>query len=119
MSKSKVETTAQQSSVSKAARSFRNTRWQGFRSWWGRCKGYGGCYRCGATWDWAKSHETPYESGSACFSLCSRCWTSLTPQSRMPYYDALVNEWTRQLPEYAVEYDRKRDLIRKAVLAGG
>ena len=103
----------------RSLRLHRNPWLQRLRSWWGHKKGFGGCYRCGATWDWAVEHATEYAPGRSCFPLCSRCWCSTTPESRIPYYDALVNEWIRQTPSEAVEYERRRILIREAVVAGG
>ncbi len=64
-------------------------------------------------------HSTNFAPGRWCFPLCEKCWAVLTPSQRLPYYDALVNRWIAGLPENAVEYDRARDAIREAVLAGG
>jgi len=55
--------------------------------------GYGGCYRCGDTWNWKTAHSTPYEEGRACFPLCEECWSELTPDERLPYYEELVAVW--------------------------
>lgn len=92
---------------------------RGFRNAKGRAAGYGGCYRCGDTWDWTKSHDTPYTAASACFPLCERCWAALTPTERLPFYDLLVNEWIRQVPSERADYEIKRNRIRVAVRAGG
>lgn len=80
---------------------------------------YGYCYRCGRPWNRVEGHLTNYKKGSGCFPLCEGCWSKLHPVERLPYYDALINEWIRQLPSEVVEYDRKRNLIRQAVIAGG
>jgi len=80
--------------------------------------GYGYCFRCGRPWNRADEHATPYEEQRACFPLCEWCWSTLTPMERVPYYDALVNNWITQTPNEAVEYERKRTAIFRAVLDG-
>ncbi len=60
----------------------------------GRKLGYGGCYRCGGTWDYTEVHMTYYSSVSGCFPLCESCWSELSPQERLPYYATLVGKWT-------------------------
>lgn len=86
------------------------------------------CYRCRTSfWGPIKNehHTTTYETreggSSGCYPLCENCWSALTPKERMPFYDALVNEWMRQAlsTQDAVSYDRERDLIYQAVMAGG
>ena len=63
----------------------------------GRARGFGGCYRCGGTWDYTDHHSTWYEDGQACFSLCETCWVGLgTPEDRLPYYEALRDSWVSQ-----------------------
>lgn len=91
------------------------------RNWWGRLRGFGGCYRCGGTWDVAEKHYTPYMPGRACFPLCETCWQELTPSERLPYYDALVDSWLTFAETNAevLEYEEARELIREVVAAGG
>lgn len=74
--------------------------------------------RCGRPWNRVEWHTTPYGDGGGCFPLCEGCWASLVPVERVPYYDGLVDEWIRQSPDDAAEYDRKRRLIFMAVLRG-
>ncbi len=82
----------------------------------------GYCFRCGMPWkDDVAYHDTPFvyeDEQCGCFPLCERCWSGLHPKERLPYYDRLVTEWTRQDPSDAVEYDKQRDVIRKAVMEG-
>lgn len=63
-------------------------------------------------------HTTYYKDGSGCFPLCEGCWSSLTPEQRFPYYQALVQRWCWQDPERTPEYLEDRDRILAAVLAG-
>lgn len=101
----------------------------------GRAKGFGGCLRCGDTWDWQQEHSTPYRFipnsslvVESCFPLCEGCWSSLTPEERLPFYDQLVDIWISDRGERARlygavlgvdEYEDQRALIHKAVLGGG
>ena len=83
----------------------------------------GCCYRCRVTWKWVDGHNTNYSNGSGCFPLCEECWSELTPKDRLPFYDALVNEWIRQDLQYGhkvgrEKYEQDRKLIHAAVLAG-
>lgn len=82
----------------------------------GQVKGYGGCFSCGDTWDWAEVHSTSYgDEGRACFPLCETCWQKLTPETRLPYYSMLVGRWISQGGPLAEE---KWPEIRVAVEAG-
>lgn len=80
--------------------------------------GYGFCMRCGRPWNRVEGHMTRYENGSSCLPLCESCWSSLLPAERLPYYEALVDEWIRQTPSEAEEYEQKRRLIEDAVMQG-
>lgn len=85
--------------------------------------GIGTCYRCCRPWKcpaqrrigprtWQQQgynrlfnlvgvdeHSTPYGPHtrygqmSGCFPLCERCWSNLTPETRLPYYEALIDKW--------------------------
>lgn len=104
-----------------------------FRTWTrnllGRLLGQGGCLRCGDTWDWKEAHTTEFGRSEGCFPLCEECWATLTPETRWPYYEQLVQAWEMMdqtghsrlyrealgiEPAYAV----KREQIRTAVMAG-
>lgn len=62
------------------------------------------CRRCQRPW-WrddvgvkgigvgVKSHSTPYSVEGGCFPLCQSCWSMLTPQERLPYYEDLWHVW--------------------------
>ena len=67
-----------------------------FKNEAGRAKGFGGCYRCGDTWDYKKPHTTPYDDTGGCFPLCESCWASLTPTERLLFYEQMWQEWIRQ-----------------------
>lgn len=87
----------------------------------GKAMGYGGCYRCGATWDYAQPHDTRYSDSGACFPLCEECWSVLTPEQRLPFYAQLMHAWTAEVPGYpegALESVRKWAAIEEAVLSG-
>lgn len=51
------------------------------------------CANCGCTFDHVRRpHHTYYEDtsgedvGVSCFPLCEDCWSSLTPETRAPFY---------------------------------
>ena len=80
----------------------------------GRAKGYGGCAKCGDTWDWKANHSTYYDNGQGCFPLCEECWQCLTPETRRPYYEQLI-AWWRTESHFPEDEERK---ILAAVEAG-
>jgi hypothetical protein len=93
------------------------------RNYIGRRKGYGGCTRCGDTWNWKAEHVTEFERGRGCFPLCEECWQSLTPEQRLPYYMAHVDRCVayyadRGKADIAMDQETGRGPIRDAVLAG-
>jgi hypothetical protein len=94
----------------KAPTSFK-IAWQQFCS-----PGYSTCYKCGVPWKYAEGHTTNYGNhGIGCFPLCEKCWASLTPKERLPFYEKLVKEWGKTgspIPE------EKKTEIYKAVLEG-
>lgn len=57
----------------------------------------GTCGRCQRPWFHknvgVKMHSTPLGVGQACFPLCEKCWLSLTPEQRLPYYEDLHHDW--------------------------
>lgn len=85
--------------------------------------GVGTCYRCCRPWkcpaqrktgpgEWqqlshdrffgmvgVQEHSTPYGPQttygqlSGCFPLCEGCWSKLTPETRIPYYELLIEQW--------------------------
>lgn len=55
--------------------------------------GYSGCGRCGCAWRFVQEHVTNYRLALGCFPLCEWCWRRLTPQERLPYYQALWQRW--------------------------
>lgn len=76
--------------------------------------GFGCCGRCSMKWNTVASHSTPYGMYGSMFPLCVHCWADLTPETRLPYYEALWLEW--------LDYDGEhRDIwpgIKSAVLSG-
>ena len=58
--------------------------------------GYSSCYRCARPWTVCKGHSTHYSEWSGCFPLCEECWSELTPETRLPFYQRLYTEWQRQ-----------------------
>ena len=74
--------------------------------------GYGACGRCKTNWQFADSHSTQYSDSSGCFSLCERCWSDLTPETRLPYYEEMFRGWGE------TDASQWRQ-IRDAVLSGG
>lgn len=62
--------------------------------------GLGRCGKCRRTWKRVQGHTTSYEESHACFPLCEECWSSLTPATRLPYYQALMANWLAQFSGY-------------------
>jgi hypothetical protein len=86
--------------------------------------GIGYCYRCKRPWRidhrWGTPyHETRYEYDNerrGCFPLCESCWTSLTPETRLPYYRRLYESWVAQTPSGYEKYVVDWPTLREAVL---
>lgn len=72
--------------------------------------GYGHCQRCRTNWRFVRYHITDYGIAEGVFALCEKCWTKLTPQERVRYYERVVIRWQR----YAEVWSD----IHSAVLAG-
>lgn len=72
------------------------------------------CGRCHTTWAFVEPHRTRYTDSRACFPLCEQCWAGLTPETRMPYYEQLIDLRERK---GSLE-PGTADQIRAAVLAG-
>jgi hypothetical protein len=75
----------------------------------------GCCLCCSISWKWVKGHSTYYKESSGVFPLCEKCWSSLTPEDRLPYYEELIAQWHHQ--GCPVD-DDKESRIRDACLAG-
>src|SRR6266699_2498920 len=57
---------------------------------------YGSCLCCGISW-WLKGwHSTNFSDSEGCFPLCEFCWSRMTPDQRLPFYEYLINEWQQQ-----------------------
>ncbi len=61
-----------------------------------RLHGGGACLRCGIPWRMAESHTTYYRftdgdtPKEGCLPLCVSCWSALTPETRLPFYEQLI-----------------------------
>jgi hypothetical protein len=60
--------------------------------------GYSWCYRCTMPWKFTKSHTTQYTNNKGCFPLCEECWSTLTIEQRVPYYEMLFARWEQDQP---------------------
>ena len=69
------------------------------------------CGKCKTTWGFVEPHNTQYSRCYGMFPLCEECWSELTPQERLPYYEQLIKRWGNVSEE-------DKTLIREAVLAG-
>lgn len=77
--------------------------------------GYGSCGRCRLTWNRVEPHTTMYSEDRGCFPLCESCWSSLSPDERLPYYRELVwIKWSRWKDQSCEEWET----IKTAVLGG-
>lgn len=63
------------------------------------------CLRCNTPW--GEHHNTMFTSNKGVFPLCQKCWSKLSPEERLPYYERLVRRWMKEIP-----------VISKAVLEG-
>ena len=91
---------------------------------------YSGCGRCKRTWNVCKSHATDYSEGQGCFVLCEECWTELSIEERLPYYEDLIFLWRSNDDALIAkiehmktfvghkDYDELTQRITKAVRAG-
>lgn len=61
--------------------------------------GISGCYRCYRNWMICQGHDTQFNARSAMFPLCEECWQELTPQTRLPYYRQLWDDWNDSYPK--------------------
>ena len=90
-----------------------------FRRLWGVIArifspGYSHCGHCKRPWTVCKGHNTPIDDNIGCFPLCSECWSELTPDTRMPYYVALIKWWE----ETSFVSNEKKTRIKSAVMMG-
>lgn len=68
------------------------------RRWLGKHHHYGGCRRCGGTWNYKKSHDLAFDKGSGMGPLCQECWTKTTTEQKKFYVRQLVDLWRRDDP---------------------
>lgn len=76
--------------------------------------GYSWCFRCLTTWNIVEHHSTPYTEWSACFPLCEKCWSELTPETRLPFYKQLWRRWLDDMDRDPSDWCA----IERAVMAG-
>ena len=76
----------------------------------GKALGYGGCYRCGMTWNYAKSKSIRYSVSDGMFPLCEECFDRLSSEEIDPYIEKLVMVWlgshewgNKQSPQKVIE----------------
>lgn len=66
-------------------------------------------------WKFTEGHTTWYGDGTrGCFPLCEACWSDLTVEERLPFYERLLHDWHADHP---VEGGQAEAIIG-AVLAG-
>lgn len=76
--------------------------------------GYSYCYRCTMPWKFTEAHVTNFSSNQGCFPLCQQCWSELTIEQRIPYYEMLFPRWEQDTPME----DEEKEAILKAVRSG-
>lgn len=69
---------------------------------------FGTCARCDEPWAYVRGHTTMYSETMGVFPLCEGCWSDLSPQDRLPYYEDWCDKWD----------GTHREQIRRAVLDG-
>lgn len=77
---------------------------------------YSRCMRCMDSWKFKKSHATMHSDSRGVSPLCADCWDGLTPEERLPFYEAIILVWERQTG--SSEVGDVRPQIHAAVLAG-
>ena len=80
--------------------------------------GYGTCGRCNTAWPLVKSHDTQCEEGWGMFPLCEDCWAALSPEERWPYYEALVEKWRLDSPDFPKSNFPNMKKLKEIVLSG-
>ncbi len=56
---------------------------------------------------------------SGCFPLCEGCWSKLTPETRLPYYERMVENWINSTANHKDHYREQAPAIYAAVRQGG
>lgn len=85
---------------------------------WARWPGRSHCMRCETAWGAVDGHSTPYNKTSGMFPLCKACWAELTPDSRLPFYRVLYEQWAFQARLGGYPSNPHWSEIEAAVLAG-
>ena len=74
------------------------------------------CYRCHVLWRVGNTHSTQWSRSSGTFPLCESCWSDLTIEQRIPYYDRLVDDWVKS-GTFNPDYNgQSEDEVRTAML---
>jgi hypothetical protein len=76
----------------------------------------GSCGRCKVSWKWVEGHLTLYSCGSACFPLCEKCWSDLTPEERVPYYRELFDKWRSDAIRFNSDSSTYSDVLWQQIL---
>ena len=75
--------------------------------------GYSWCLRCKGRWNIVEIHSTQFTNSEGTFPLCEKCWSELTPETRMPYYEQLL------ISQGVTVGHAKWTQVHEAVLGGG
>lgn len=84
---------------------------------------WGFCYCCGRTYNQVDKHLTPFSEREGLseggYPLCEWCWSHLTVDERLPYYQQLIEDWRpiRDREAFWFSDDWEDDIIR-AVRSG-
>lgn len=63
--------------------------------------GYGCCDCCLLPWWLVHGHALDYApDGRGCFPVCDMCWSQLGPDELLPYYEAHLDKYDPEHPEY-------------------
>jgi len=80
----------------------------------GKRNGYGGCLKCGDTWNWKTSHTLWLGEGQGIFPCCEDCWDKMDKDERLQHCVILFNEWNRQLRTFGHPLENIQELTEKA-----
>jgi hypothetical protein len=76
------------------------------------------CGSCGARWCQVTPHYTRYEVDKCMFPLCEGCWSSKTPEERLPFYYVMFHYWCMLDAAQDKKIDRDWATIEKVVHLG-
>ena len=89
------------------------------KNWFGSIKGYGGCLRCGDTWDRKEGKKILYDEKESrlMFPLCTECFDELDEQKILFYCKSLLDKWIQCADSMRIikNYDYYIETLKKNI----